>query len=162
MSPSSMSLNLKSQRLDRGDAPDLFQRLSPVRRSGSPLRRKQISELEAGIKRPRLAGPETDLVAPADPYLAGDINPRKSPAKMAHFDLRTTAEDSALHHMADAVDRVATSFTLTATSLRDMKLHQQQFADELAEIRKSIRDLQKEITRLAANSGKCHCQHENP
>lgn len=156
-----MSLNLKRQsRLDSTDTPDLFQRLSPVRRSGSPLRRKQISELEAGIKRPRLAGPDADLAA-RDTSLAGDIHPRNSPSKTAHFDLSATEESPALQRMADAVDRVANTFALTATSVRDMKLHQQQFADELVEIRKSIQQLQKEVTRLADKQGKCNCKREN-
>lgn len=157
-----MSLNPKRQgRLDPVDAPDLLQRFSPVRRSGSPLRRKQISELEAGKKRPRLVGPEIDVAVPGETEFADDILSRNSPVKMAHFDITADADDSALHRMADAVDRVANTFALTATSIRDMRLHQQLFAEELVEIRKSIQQLQKDVARLVDNSGNCDCQHGN-
>lgn len=156
-----MSLNPKrNTRLEPADAPDLLQKFSPVRRSGSPLRRKQISELESGLKRPRLAGPENRGIVPGDALATGDIHLRKSPVEMARFDISTEGDDSALNRMADAVDRVANTFALTATSVRDMKLHQQQLFEELAEIRKSIQQLQREVTRLADSN--CNCGEREP
>ncbi|EEQ38902.1 hypothetical protein EJF18_30258 [Clavispora lusitaniae] len=131
-------------RLAPEGAPDLL-RLSPVRRSGSPLRRKQISELESA-KRPRSVSPRASRTD-----LEGSTSSRRSlsPHKMARFENSPPeSADSTLHTLVESVDRVASTFASTATSLRDMKLSQQELADEMAQMRRSIQSLQKDVAWL--------------
>lgn len=68
---------------------------------------------------------------------------------MARFEnLPPELADLTLHTLVELVDRVASTFASTATSLRDMKLLQQELADEMAQMRRSIQSLQKDVAWL--------------
>lgn len=102
---------------------------SPIRRSGSPLRRKQIHELES--------------------------LPEKR-QKLTRFSSDSQKKDdmAAIDQMADAIDKISNTFAATATSLRDSKVFQQTILDEVRELKLSVAQLQKDVLLLVEMSKK--------
>lgn len=112
-------------------APDLDVRPPlPIRRSGSPLRRKQIHDLEnLPEKRQRIA------------HFASEV-----PAA-------TSARDtSTLEQMAESIERIANTFTATATSMRDSKVFQQDIMEEISLLKVAVAQLQKDVLTLLERS----------
>lgn len=111
-------------------APDLEVRPpSPVRRSGSPLRRKQIHELES--------------------------LPEKR-QKLTRFSSDSQKKDdlAAVDQIANAIDRISNTFAATATVLRDSKGFQQTILDEVRELKTAVAQLQRDVLSLVEMSKK--------
>lgn len=111
-------------------APDVEARPpSPVRRSGSPLRRKQIHDLEK-------------------------LPEKRQKTTRFSSDSESQAEPAVLDHMAQSIDRIANAFTATATALRDSKVFQQSVLEELRELKTAVAQLQKDVLTLVEVSKK--------
>lgn len=91
---------------------------SPIQRSGSPLRRKQIANLEM------------------------------LPKKKTRFDGSPLKDVSALSQIAESVERISNTFTATAVAMRDAKVFQKEMMDEILELRREVRQLQTDMTKL--------------
>jgi len=102
---------------------------SPVRRSGSPLRRKQIHDLE-------------------------NVPEKRQKTTRFTSDAQSVVEPSNLDHMTESIDRIANTFALTATTLRDSKVFQQTILDEIKELKTAMAQLQKDVLELVQQSRK--------
>lgn len=123
--------------------PQVLKSISPIRRSGSPYRRRQIAQLEQGFrdKRQKTLEPQS---SPTKRSVTFSDAPRLSTS--ATDDSPLTQE--VLAHMANALDKVATTFSETASQLRDTKSTQNRTLEELAQLRSIVEKLLKDVERL--------------
>lgn len=117
--------------------PQTLKSISPIRRSGSPYRRRQIAQLEQGFREKRQK-----------------VDPQSSPAKHSAIPTLSTETDETpltqkvLAQMANALDKVATTFSTTASQLRDTKSTQNQTLEELAQLRGAVEKLLEKVDWL--------------
>lgn len=110
--------------------------ISPIRRSGSPYRRRQIAQLEQGFREKRQK-----------------VDPQSSPAKHTVPTISTETDETpltqkVLAQMANALDKVATTFSTTASQLRDTKSTQTQTLEELVQLRSAVEKLLEKVDWL--------------
>ncbi|PIS54120.1 hypothetical protein CJI97_003818 [Candidozyma auris] len=131
-------------------SPQLSKSVSPIRRSGSPDRRRQIAQLEQGFREKRQK-PNEPQSSPSKTVTFSDM-PRLSTS--ATTDTTATGTDDGpstqeiLAQMASALDKVATTFSTTAAQLKDSKETQQRTLDEVAQLRQVVQKLQKDVHLL--------------
>lgn len=106
--------------------------ISPIRRSGSPLRRRQIATLEQSGKKPKLQ-PEIE---------------EKEPIGSIDQDKPSGNSEDVLQKMASAIDKIATAFTTTASQMRDTRLTQKNIMDEMLALRLAVDSLQSDMNSI--------------
>lgn len=114
-------------RADPTAQPDL-RPLSPIRRSGSPLRRKQIQDLEKT---------EKQEAVPA--------GKKQKTEKAVRF---PDAPQADLQQMAGALEKISSAFAETAASVADAGVLQKQTLNDLAELKQMVLALQKDVAYL--------------
>lgn len=129
--------------------PHLLKSISPIRRSGSPYRRRQIAQLEQGFREKRQRTQEPQSSPTKNTVTFSDV-PKLSTS--ASEDAPQTEE--VLANMAIALDKVASTFTTTASQLKDTRETQVQTLQELAHLRAIVEKLLADVQTLLERSEK--------
>lgn len=128
--------------------------ISPIRRSGSPLRRRQIATLEQSGKKPRLEPLDGEKFEYGNLEFGRAGESEKGDSKESESKDSEPKDSEILAKMASSIDTVATAFAATASQMRDTRATQKNILDELLAIRIAMEKLQSDMETLKRGTDK--------